>query len=160
MHISQPSSKPSYFRRVVLLWGILWTVSLPLFHIHPEADHYHGEPGHHHGGIAHTVFSSDLGCEYAAMVHNQVPGDSGYHSLHSTAPHHAFNHAEIDFALLSEPPDRSLDKSTVTGAALPEIAIEHQQPVLSQTFRSLLVLPTAQCVITATPPRGPPFLSV
>lgn len=157
--MSQPSTKPSYFRRAILLWGILWTVSLPLFHIHPEADHHHGELGHHHGGLAHTVFSSDLGCEYGTGVHNQVPEDGGYHYLHSTEPHHAFNHAEIEFTLLSESTDRSLDKSTVIGSALPEIAIPRQRPILSQVLQSLL-LPPAQCVITGTPLRGPPFLSV
>lgn len=158
--MSERSSKPSYLRSLVLFWGILWTVSLPLFHIHPEADHHHDEPGHHHGGIAHTVFSSDLGCEYTATAHDQVPEDSDHHYLHSTEPHHAFNHPEIEFALLSEPTDRSLDKLTFAGSALPEVAIALARHLLPTAFPPTLVLSASQCVITGTSPRAPPILSV
>jgi hypothetical protein len=158
--MTQKSHNQSYFRRVVLLWGIFWTISLPFFHIHPEADHHHGEVGHQHGGIAHTVFSTDLGCEYTVTAHDRVSEDSRHQYLHPTQPTHAFDHPEIEFTLLSEPTDRSLDRSGVTGSALPEIAIAPPQQTLSQAFLSPLILPVAQYVVTGAPPRAPPVLSV
>src|SRR5581483_2001304 len=158
--MAPPSNKPSQFQKTVLLWAILWMLSLPFFHVHPEADHRHGEPGHQHGGIAHTVFSQDLGCEYAAHVHDQVPEDSGHRYLHSTQPQHAFNHPEIEFALLSEPTDHSVDKPTLAGSALADIPVALPPPCPTRVFNSSLVLPAAQCVVAGTSPRAPPLLSI
>lgn len=153
-------NKQSYLRKVTLLWVILWMIAIPLVHIHPETDHHHGDAGHIHGGIAHTVFSADLECEYAATIHAQVPEDRVHPHLQATGPNHAFNHPEIEFTLLSEPTDRSLDRLGVTGSALPETAIGPPQQTLSQAFLSPLILPAAQCVVTGAPPRAPPALSV
>ena len=37
------------------LWLIAWVITLPLVHIHPEANHAHGMSGHVHGGTYHSI---------------------------------------------------------------------------------------------------------
>ncbi|HEX5646547.1 MAG TPA: hypothetical protein VFX56_06220, partial [Nitrospira sp.] len=54
----------SRLRLAALLWGSIWMLVVPLFHVHPRADHHHGEAGHVHGGTVHTVWSPDLDDEY------------------------------------------------------------------------------------------------
>jgi len=37
-------------KTLLRLWLVLWVITLPLVHIHPDADHARGMPGHVHGG--------------------------------------------------------------------------------------------------------------
>ena len=71
----------SHLRLAVLLWSSLWMLMVPLFHVHPEADHHHGEAGHVHGGTVHMVFSPDLDGEFD----NQHSVDGFGHSNSSHA---------------------------------------------------------------------------
>ena len=66
----QICDKPSYSRLLVLVWVSIWMLMVPLFHVHPEADHRHGDASHAHGGTLHAVFSPDLECEYKEDVHD------------------------------------------------------------------------------------------
>jgi hypothetical protein len=73
---------------------------VPLFHVHPEADHRHGDAGHVHGGTVHTVFSQDLPCEYLIYDHASVADDESRCPLHLVAqPPHEAEHLEIDLVL-------------------------------------------------------------
>jgi hypothetical protein len=75
---------------------------VPLFHVHPEADHRHGDASHVHGGTVHTVFSADLQCEFSVYNHASVAEDESRCPLHliAQAPH-GYEHFEIDVALAS-----------------------------------------------------------
>ena len=85
------------------LWLVLWLLLVPLFHIHPEADHAHGSPNHQHGGTFHSVLSEDLDCEFHehAIQHETLFGKDhhGHMGCDHSAGHH-LNHDEIDFPLL------------------------------------------------------------
>jgi hypothetical protein len=144
-----------------MFWLITWMLVVPLFHVHPEADHRHGEIGHAHGGTIHTVFSPDLECEYTKTVHDPTCPEAAHQHLQARAhPGHALNHPEIEFSLLTVPIDRPLPKPGITVAELPvverttaqrAVVVASLQPGSSH---SILFLSTA------LPLRAPPFQSL
>lgn len=92
----------AWSRIVVLTWVSLWMLMVPLFHVHPEADHRHGGEDHKHGGIVHTIFSADLQCEFSVYNHASAADDESRCPLHLTAhPFHGAEHLEIDVVLAS-----------------------------------------------------------
>ncbi len=92
----------SWFRVTVLMWASIWMLMVPLFHVHPEADHRHGDASHVHGGTVHTVFSPDLTCEFSVYDHASVADNESHCPLHLIAqPAHGFEHFEIDVVLAS-----------------------------------------------------------
>lgn len=94
----------SLVRLLSLVWLMVWLVTFPLVHVHPEADHAHGAPEHVHGGLYHSVLSKDFSCEFHRHQHQQ-PGTS--HEYQTSNPkivgsaQHTLNHAEFDFSLAS-----------------------------------------------------------
>ncbi len=40
---------------VLRIWLVIWVITLPLVHIHPEADHAYGMSGYVHGGSYHSI---------------------------------------------------------------------------------------------------------
>lgn len=100
----------SWLRVVVLAWASLWLLAVPLFHIHPEADHHHGEKGHVHGGTVHTVLSPDLDCEVES--HGQRAADS--HDDGTTVSGFGHRHLEIEFSFLADSTDRKSFNPFVT----------------------------------------------
>ncbi|MGV7227260.1 MAG: hypothetical protein ACQ9IQ_01250 [Nitrospirales bacterium] len=42
-------------KKLLRLWLVIWVITLPLIHIHPEVDHAHGMSGHVHGGTYHSI---------------------------------------------------------------------------------------------------------
>ena len=92
----------AWSRIVVLVWVSLWMLMVPLFHVHPEADHRHGDASHVHGGTVHTVFPQDLPGEFSFYDHASVIHNESRCPLHLIAqPHHGFEHFEIDVVLAS-----------------------------------------------------------
>ena len=91
----------AWSRIVVLTWVSLWMLMVPLFHVHPEADHRHGGEVHKHGGIVHTIFSADLQCEFSAYNHASAADDESRCPLHliTAHPFHGAEHLEIDVVL-------------------------------------------------------------
>jgi len=148
-------------RILTIFWLIAWVLVLPLFHVHPEADHHHGDASHVHGGTIHTVFSPDLECEYEEEVHDSTCPDTAHQHLQARAPSgHALNHPEIEFTLLNVPIDRPLSKPGVTAFGLP--VVEH-----TATQRALVVVSlqpdtshTLLFLSTALPLRAPPTQSL
>ena len=94
---------------------------VPLFHVHPEADH-HGDASHVHSGTVYTVFSPDLECEYAQTVHDPTCPEVKHQHLQARVhPGHAVNHPEIEFSLLTVQVDRPLPKPGIAIAELPVV---------------------------------------
>lgn len=134
---------------------------VPLFHVHPEADHRHGDASHVHGGSVHSIFSPDLECEYTNDVHDRSCPDAGHQHLQARAHSgHTFNHPEIEFSLLTAPFDRPLPDSGLMGvelavvettAAQRAVAVASLQPGTSDTILYLS---------TALPLRAPPSQSL
>ncbi len=91
-----------WVRVAALIWTSVWMLAVPLFHVHPEADHRHGEVGHIHGGTVHTVFSQDLSCEFSGYDHTPVAATESPCPLHLIAqPLHGAEHLEISVVLAS-----------------------------------------------------------
>lgn len=136
-------------------------LALPLFHVHPEADHRHGDANHVHGGTIHTVFSPDLECEYQDDAHDPTCPDAAHQHLQARAHSgHALNHPEIGFSLLTAPLDRPLPKAGMVVSGLPvaehtatqrAVAVALLQPGPSHTILFLS---------SALPLRAPPSQSV
>lgn len=151
----------SWFLVAVLMWASIWMLMVPLFHVHPEADHRHGDPSHVHGGTIHTVFSPDLECEYTEIVHDPTCPKAAHQHLQARAHSgHALNHPEIEFSLLTVPIDRPLPKPGITVAELPvverttaqrAVVVASLQPGASHTILFLS---------TALPLRAPPSQSL
>jgi hypothetical protein len=134
---------------------------VPLFHVHPEADHRHGDANHVHGGTIHTVFSEDLECEYQDDVHDQTCPEATHQHPQALAHFgHSFNHPEIQFSLLTVSIDRPLPKSGITASGLPVVERTAAQRALAVTS---LQPDTSQALLflSATVPlRAPPIQSL
>lgn len=150
-------TKVSSLRTMILVWAMTWTMMVPLFHVHPEADHRHGNDNHTHGGTVHTVFSPDLECEYVEYIRDLTCSEAPSHHLQARAhTGHGFNHPEIEFSMLGSPKDQPSGKlwitvSGLTGAESPSV----QQTVSSTSIQSV-VSPTVLFLSTALPLRAPP----
>jgi hypothetical protein len=134
---------------------------VPLFHVHPEADHRHGDASHAHGGTLHAVFSPDLECEYKGDVHDPACPESTHQHLQVRAhSSHAFNHPEISFSLLTVPIDRPLSKFGISVSGLPVA----ESPSAQRAVVVASLQPNASHAIlflsTALPLRAPPFRSL
>lgn len=110
-------------RTVISVWVILWMTAVPLVHVHPEWDHRHGDSNHAHGGIIHTVFSSDLACEYARHHDSAASGEIRKSFSLVTPSTHLLNHPEIGF-LLASSSDRWAGKPTLDSVLSYEQATE------------------------------------
>ena len=95
-------------------WLIVWVVTLPLVHIHPEADHAHGMPGHVHGGTYHSILLNTPICAYQDHQHHHdsfSPDNTFGSSQHSSHPPHGFEHATYRFSVLNSQIDLESEKS-------------------------------------------------
>ena len=114
-------NQPSWPHILLRAWITIWLLAVPLFHVHPEADHHHGEAGHIHGGTVHTVFSPDLDGEFEPH-HDAARNHGTPHNTDRTSfaahPAHALDYAELGFSFVSDSTDRSLPKPLVTAVFL------------------------------------------
>jgi hypothetical protein len=134
---------------------------IPFFHVHPDADHAHGDDLHVHSGTIHTVFSSDLECEYAEIVHDLSCPETAHQHLQSRAhPGHVLNHPEIEFSLLTVSIDRPLQKPGITVAELPVVERTAAQRAVSIASLQPGASYTVQFLSTALPLRAPPSQSL
>ncbi len=147
-------NKTLILRKAVLLWVMLWMVAIPLVHVHPETDHHHGDIGHTHGGTTHTVFSSDLPCEYVAH-HSSSPTTIAV----VTRAAHDMDHPEIGFSLAVSG-DRHLGKAALTEAL--SSSAQDLFPQLTGSTRSdpFLRSPQSILLLTNRSSRAPPRLFV
>ena len=134
---------------------------VPLFHVHPEADHDHGDPGHVHGGTIHTVFSPDLECEYTETIHDSTCPEAAHQHLQASAHlGHALNHPEIEFSLLTVPVDRPLPKPGIIIAEFPSDGSTTTDQAIVVAALQPDTPPNIVFLSTALPLRAPPFQSL
>lgn len=147
-------------RVAVLSWVSVWMLLVPLFHIHPEADHRHGEGGHVHGGTIHTVWSQDLDCEFDGHRHGDPRGPSSHDRLASLAPspHAGDEHAELSFSVLNDSTDRKSLKPFVVPALGVTSAVELDAKSFVWKQRDRVSLRSSVPVIVTRSPRAPPSL--
>ena len=147
----EPTSyRPSWSSAAVRIWIIVWILAVPLFHIHPDADHRHGQADHVHSGTVHTVFSPDLDGEFD--IQKRPPAGFSKH------PAHAADYAELGFSFVSDSTDRNLHKPILTASVsvTPPTALEWHPASGARTDATLsypLTLLTRDI-----PSRAPPSL--
>ena len=147
------------------LWLIFWVVTLPLVHIHPEADHAHGMPGHVHGGTFHTVLSSTPTCAYEDHQHHHgsFSSEEAFPSSDSPIhPPHGLEHSTLTFSVLSSSIDPILEGSVSFPTSDVVVACETEMPNVSFVSAIDASTPATPFSILANTltPRAPPILSV
>lgn len=126
---------------------------VPLFHVHPDADHRHGEAGHVHGGTAHTVWSPDLDCEFVTHESHEEAGSSPALFAHS-----GDGHTEFALSLLTDSTDRKSLKPfliQVFGVS-PNVVSAVEQSAWIRL--SITAVPSSLPFIRTVASRGPPNL--
>lgn len=143
----------SWSRVVVLAWASLWMLVVPLFHVHPEADHRHGEAGHVHGGTIHTVWSPDLDCEFATHGNfkKTVSGPAQF-------THSGDGHTEFGLSLLTDSTDRNSSRPFLVQALESSSAIVLHETGPVRLERNTIPLLSAAHFSLAIAPRAPPHL--
>ncbi|MEX0829124.1 MAG: hypothetical protein WD032_02675 [Nitrospirales bacterium] len=149
------------------LWLVLWVITLPLIHIHPEADHAHGMSGHVHGGTYHSILVNTP--VHAHQGYNQgehhhdgffFVGD-GFES--TQAPFHAshdFEEATYGFSLIKPSIILESEKSKISHDAVvtDQVKLLYLSGISTPnvTFRKkLFSIPP-----TTLSPRAPPVPSM
>ena len=87
------------------LWLILWVITLPLVHIHPDVDHAHGMSGHVHGGTYHTILLNTPVSDHQDHEQHQhddffSPGNAFGPSQFPSHPLHGFEEATYGFSII------------------------------------------------------------
>ncbi len=145
-------------------WLMVWVLTLPLVHIHPEVDHAYGMSGHVHGGTYHSI-----------LVQTPVHAHQGYdqeehhhdgffapeaHGESQQDPFHGFEEATYGFSVLKPTLDPEADKSDIS------------QDLVTETIHALAYVahPSGnaaafECQHVSIPPltlspRAPPVLSI
>ncbi len=151
MRLVRKNGRWSY--SAVLVWAALWMLMVPLFHVHPEADHRHGESGHVHGGTVHTVWSPDLDCEFTN--HENYKKTSGNSAQFS---HSGDGHTEFGLSLLTDSPDRRSFKPFLIQALgfSPNMASVVEQSAWIRL--NIAAVPSSLPFIHTVASRGPPDL--
>ena len=107
----------SCLKTAVMLWASFWMLAIPLFHVHPSADHRHGGVPHTHGVTVHTVLSSDLDGEFGDHHDGELSEEASSEVALVDHPSHSLNeHPEVGFALLNDSSERKVFKPFFTQA--------------------------------------------
>lgn len=137
---------------IIRVWAILWVLSVPLFHVHPELAERSGLAGAMRSGTVHTVFSGDLDGEF-------TPHEAATHPAEDKSVHlsHAwFEHSELGFSMLNASHHRTdLKPILIQTMVLP---IGQTDIVLSsgQNAERFAPAPAAIFFVHEFPSRAPP----
>ena len=155
------------YKTVLRIWLVIWVLTLPLVHIHPEADHAHAKSGHVHGGTYHSILVN-------TPVHAQQGYDQEEHhhdgfffagdGSESTQPPlhtpHGFEEAMYGFSLIKPSITLESEKSQVSHDLVVATIVEP----LRLTCVSKPNLTPKKTLVSLLPeilsPRAPPVLSI
>lgn len=84
-------------KTLLRIWLILWVVTLPLVHIHPEADHAHGMSGHVHGGTYHSILVNTPVHAHQGYEQEKHDYDGFLSPGDAFGPSHSSSHPPYDF---------------------------------------------------------------
>ena len=154
-------------KTLLRFWLVIWVLTLPLIHIHPEADHAHGMSGHVHGGTYHSILvntpvHAHQGYDQEEHHHDGFffVGD-GFEStqapLHAS---HGFEEATYGFSIIKPSIILESEKSEVSHDVVVTDNVEPLSTpgVLTPNFtpkkRRFSILPSTLS------PRAPPIFSI
>lgn len=139
---------------IIRMWVVLWVLSIPLFHIHPEFAESSDHAGAMRSGTVHTVFSGDLDGEFTPHEAASHPAaDKSAHLSHTW-----FEHAELGFSLLTGSHHRTDLKPLLLQTMV--LPIGETAIVLSsgQKAERVAAIPAAILFVHEFPSRAPPAL--
>jgi len=154
-------------KTLLRLWLVIWVVSLPLVHIHPEADHAHGMSGHVHGGAYHSILvntpvHAHQGYDQEEHHHDGffLLGDGFESSQSPLHPFHGFEEATYGFSVIKPSIDPESEKSEFsTYFVATDIVEPFSTPgVAKPNFTSNKKL--VSILHKTLSPRAPPILSI
>ena len=148
--------------RLLRVWLILWVVTLPLVHIHPDADHAHGMPGHVHGGTYHSIFitaSAVAHQDHQRQDHHDFSSheDTRGPSLAPLHPLHSVEDLTYGFSVLKPSIDPESEQSTLPHEG---VVIANLEPLIISSVFTLNYSPPTRpfsILFTSFPPRAPPL---
>lgn len=136
-------------------------LTVPLFHIHPEADHRHGEAGHVHGGTVHMAWSPDLDGEFDSHRQIDRTGQSAQGAGNLVPFSHVGDrHTEFSLSLLNDSTDRNSFKLFFQQALELSPAVVSGMERYARIQRSAEPVPSSVLCIHAISFRGPPSFLV
>lgn len=155
-------TKVSWLRTATLIWAMAWIMMVPLFHVHPDADHSHGNIAHAHASTVHTVFSPDLDGEF--HTHQDTTDGSGHNSSSQIAfsghPAHQSEPSEFGFSVISNSIDRKLTKPVFSHGLINESPVLRKVPSRPSVSADNGFPPLHIFLTRDIPSRAPPSLLV
>jgi len=154
--------RPGLMSALTVSWMVLWVAIFPLVHVHPEADHAHGSTHHQHGGLAHSVLSQDLPCEFGKDSHHSsgkkthLVGFPGHTHGHS----HSLSHTEITFSALNPSSDGPLKKQFVESLVTVNQDLSHSYCLAWGNVFHLEKVSGSHPFINPYSSRPPPVLTI
>ncbi len=155
------------YKTFLRIWLVVWVLTLPLVHIHPEADHAHGESGHLHGGTYHSILVNT-----PVHAHQGYPQEDHHHdgffslddgsgTSHSEShPPYDFEEATYGFSVIKP----SLVLESENAEFSHDLVVAHHAEILSVPcdLTKSLSLPRIHFSILSTnvASRAPPVFSV
>lgn len=137
---------------LIRVWVMLWVLSVPLFHVHPESVEHLGHNGAIRSGTVHTVFSADLDGEFD--IHEASAHSAANKSVHLS--HTWFEHSELGFSLLTD----SHHRTELKPILVQTMALPIEEPTLVQcderAAEHRAVTPASTLVVHQLPSRAPP----
>ncbi len=82
---------------VFRVWLVLWVITLPLIHIHPEVDHAYGMSGHVHGGTYHSILVNTPVHAHQGYDQEEHHHDGFFFLGEGFEPSHSPSHPPYDF---------------------------------------------------------------
>ena len=154
-------------KTLLRLWLVIWVISLPLVHIHPEADHAHGMSGHVHGGAYHSILvntpvHAHQGYDQEEHHHDGffLLGDEFESSQSPLHPFHGFEEATYGFSVIKPSIDPESEKSEFPNDF---VSTDNVEPSSTPLFPRENFAPLKRLVSTlpkTNSPRAPPILSI
>jgi hypothetical protein len=154
-------------KTLLRLWLIMWVITLPLIHIHPEVDHAQGMSGHLHGGTYHSILvntpvHAHQGYDQEEHHHDGFffLGD-GFEStqapLHTS---HGFEEATYGFSIIKPSIILESEKAQISHDV---VVTDHVEPLGLTGISTPNVTPRTRrfSILPKTlSPRAPPVLSI
>ena len=85
------------YTTLLRVWLVIWVITLPLVHIHPEVDHAHGMSGHVHGGTYHSILVNTPVHSHQDYDQEEHNHDGFFSPRVATGPSHTSSHPPYDF---------------------------------------------------------------
>ena len=139
---------------LIRVWVMLWVLSIPLFHVHPESAGHSGHNGAIHSGTVHTVFSGDLDGEFD--VHKASTHSAADKSAHLSPTW--FEHSELGFSLLTDSHQRTDLKPILLQTMVLPIGDTTTIECRERAAEDLTAIPASTLFVHRLPSRAPPSL--